>query len=60
MEERDAGTAVLLVSLEMQEVLSLADRIVVIFEGEIVAEFEGGRVDEQGLGMAMVGSGGPA
>ena len=57
VEERDAGTAVLLVSLEMQEVLSLADRIFVIFEGRIVAEFEGGTVDEQGLGMAMIGSG---
>ncbi|MCW2926542.1 MAG: heme transporter ATP-binding protein, partial [Thermoleophilia bacterium] len=57
VEERDAGTAVLLVSLEMQEVLSLADRIVVIFEGEIVAEFEGGRVGEQELGLAMIGSG---
>ena len=56
VEERDAGTAVLLVSLEMQEVLSLADRIVVIFEGEIVAEFEGGTVDERRLGLAMVGS----
>ena len=56
VEERDAGTAVLLVSLEMQEVLSLADRIVVIFEGEIVAEFVGGTVDEQRLGLAMVGS----
>ena len=56
VEERDAGTAVLLVSLEMQEVLSLADRIVVIFEGEIVAEYEGGTVDEQQLGLAMVGS----
>jgi simple sugar transport system ATP-binding protein len=59
VEERDAGTAVLLVSLEMQEVLSLADRIVVIFEGQIVAEFEGGQVDEQRLGMAMIGSGDP-
>jgi len=57
VEERDAGTAVLLVSLEMQEVLSLADRIVVIFEGEIVAEFEGGKVGEQELGLAMIGSG---
>jgi len=57
VEERDAGTAVLLVSLEMQEVLSLADRILVIFEGQIVAEFEGGTVDERTLGLAMVGSG---
>jgi len=42
---------------KMQEVLGLADRIVVIFEGQIVAEFEAGQVDEQGLGLAMVGSG---
>jgi ABC-type uncharacterized transport system ATPase subunit len=56
VEERDAGKAVLLVSLEMQEVLGLADRIVVIFEGQIVAEFEGGSVDEQTLGLAMVGT----
>lgn len=56
VEERDAGKAVLLVSLEMQEVLGLADRIVVIFEGAIVAEFEGGSVDEQTLGLAMVGT----
>ncbi|MBC7460287.1 MAG: ATP-binding cassette domain-containing protein, partial [Thermoleophilia bacterium] len=60
VEERDAGTAVLLVSLEMQEVLSLADRIIVIFEGQIVAEFEGGHVDEQTLGKAMIGSGASA
>jgi simple sugar transport system ATP-binding protein len=55
--ERDAGKAVLLVSLEMEEVLGLADRIVVIFEGEIVAEFDAGDVDEQRLGLAMVGTG---
>ena len=36
--ERDAGRAVLLVSLELEEVLSLADRILVIFEGRIVDE----------------------
>jgi simple sugar transport system ATP-binding protein len=56
VEERDAGKAVLLVSLEMQEVLGLADRIVVIFEGQIVAEFHAGEVDERRLGLAMVGS----
>lgn len=54
--ERDAGKAVLLVSLEMDEVLSLADRIVVIFEGEIVGEYLSGEVDENGLGLAMTGS----
>jgi simple sugar transport system ATP-binding protein len=59
VEERDAGKGVLLVSLEMEEVLGLADRIIVIFEGQIVAEFMPGEVDEQTLGLAMVGSGDP-
>ncbi len=56
VEERDAGKGVLLVSLEMEEVLGLADRIIVIFEGQIVAEFLAGEADEQTLGLAMVGS----
>ena len=53
---RDEGTAVLLVSLEMQEILNLADRILVMFDGEIVAEYAGGAVTEEALGLAMVGS----
>ncbi len=52
--ERDAGRAVLLVSLELDEVLSLADRILVIFEGEIVGEY-GPDVTEEELGIAMTG-----
>ena len=39
IEERDEGRAILLVSLELEEVLSLSDRILVIYEGEIVGEF---------------------
>ena len=39
VEERDEGRAVLLVSLELEEVLSLADRILVLYEGQIVAEY---------------------
>ena len=39
VEERDEGRAVLLVSLELEEILSLSDRILVIYEGEIVGEF---------------------
>ena len=39
VEERDEGRAVLLVSLELDEILSLSDRILVIYEGEIVGEF---------------------
>ena len=52
--ERDAGRAVLLVSLELDEVLSLSDRILVIFEGEIVGEY-GPDVTEEELGIAMTG-----
>src|SRR5436190_144076 len=54
IEARDAGEAVLLVSLELEEVLSLADRILVIYEGQIVAEY-GPDVTEEELGIAMTG-----
>jgi simple sugar transport system ATP-binding protein len=54
--ERDEGRAILLVSLELEEVLSLADRILVIFEGRIVAEFPAG-ADRDALGETMLGGG---
>jgi simple sugar transport system ATP-binding protein len=54
VEQRDAGKAVLLVSLELEEVLSLSDRILVLYEGEMVAEFPPD-VSEEEIGMAMVG-----
>jgi simple sugar transport system ATP-binding protein len=54
VEERDEGRAVLLVSLELDEILSLSDRILVMYEGEIVAEFEAG-VSEEACGIAMLG-----
>jgi general nucleoside transport system ATP-binding protein len=56
VEERDEGRAVLLISLEIDEILSLSDRILVIYEGQIVAEF-GPDVSEQQLGIAMTGAG---
>ena len=52
--ERDEGRAVLLVSLELDEVLSLADRILVIYEGEIVGEHSG-EVSEEQIGLEMLG-----
>jgi ABC-type uncharacterized transport system ATPase subunit len=54
VEARDGGEAVLLVSLELEEVLSLADRILVMYEGRIVAEY-GPDVTEEELGIAMTG-----
>jgi simple sugar transport system ATP-binding protein len=56
VEQRDAGKAVLLVSLELEEVISLADRILVIYEGRIVGEFDP-NVTEEELGIAMTGGG---
>jgi simple sugar transport system ATP-binding protein len=56
VEERDEGRGVLLVSLELEEVLSLSDRILVIYEGEIVGEFPPTATEEE-LGVAMAGGG---
>jgi simple sugar transport system ATP-binding protein len=54
IEERDEGRAILLVSLELEEILSLSDRILVLFEGEIVGEYPP-TVTEEELGIAMTG-----
>ena len=54
VEQRDAGKAVLLVSLELEEILSLSDRILVIYEGRIVGQY-GPDVSEERLGIAMTG-----
>jgi simple sugar transport system ATP-binding protein len=54
VEERDEGRAVLLVSLELDEILSLSDRILVIYEGRIVGEY-GPDVSDEELGIAMTG-----
>jgi general nucleoside transport system ATP-binding protein len=52
--ERDEGRAILLVSLELEEILSLSDRILVIYEGEIVGEHSG-EVSEDQIGFEMLG-----
>jgi simple sugar transport system ATP-binding protein len=55
LAERDSGKAVLLVSMELEEIMSLSDRILVVYEGRVVAEFEGGSVTEEELGYYMTG-----
>lgn len=50
---RDKGCAVLLISVELDEIMSLADRILVMFEGRIVGEVKGGEADEKLLGLMM-------
>ncbi|MHB8648707.1 MAG: ABC transporter ATP-binding protein [Gaiellaceae bacterium] len=54
VEERDEGRAILLVSLELDEILSLSDRIFVMYEGRFVGEFGPG-ASEHELGIAMIG-----
>ncbi len=56
IEERDEGRAILLVSFELDEILSLSDRIIVMYEGAIVGEY-GPDVSEEELGIAMTGGG---
>jgi general nucleoside transport system ATP-binding protein len=50
---RDQGSAVLLVSVELDEILALADRILVMFQGRIVGEVAGAAADERQLGLLM-------
>ncbi len=57
VECRDVGKAVLLVSLELEEVLSVSDRILVMYEGKIVGEFDPKTVSAEELGYAMAGAG---
>ena len=57
IEERDAGVGVLIVSTELDEILTLADRILVMYRGRIVAEFAAGKADVAEIGLAMAGAG---
>lgn len=56
LEQRNQGKGVLLFSLELDEILSVSDRIAVIFKGEIVDIVDAGKVTRQELGMMMLGS----
>jgi general nucleoside transport system ATP-binding protein len=56
VESRDEGRAILLISLEMEEIRSLSDRVLVIYEGEIVAELPPSSSEED-FGVAMTGGG---
>ena len=55
VKKRDSGAAVLLVSSELSEIMSLSDRIYVIYEGQIRGEFERNSMDDKRLGLLMVG-----
>ena len=56
IEARDAGKAILLLSLELDEIMALSDRIGVIYEGEIVGEVSPAEATEEKLGLMMAGA----
>ena len=56
VKQRDAGKAVLLISLELDEVMNVSDRILVIYEGEIVASLDPKTTTEKELGLYMAGA----
>lgn len=55
VEQRNKGKAVLLVSFELDEIMSLSDEIAVIYNGQIVARLDAGKADENELGLLMAG-----
>jgi simple sugar transport system ATP-binding protein len=55
VELRDRGAAILLVSAELEEVLSLSDRILVMYQGRIVGEVDPQKVDQEEIGLMMTG-----
>nr|WP_283809163.1 ABC transporter ATP-binding protein [Tumebacillus amylolyticus] len=57
VEQRDAGKAVLLISLELDEILNVSDRIAVIYEGQIVGIVQPEETDHDQLGLLMAGGG---
>ena len=56
VKQRDKGKAILLVSLELEEVLNVSDRVLVIYEGEIVADLDPKKVTMEELGLYMSGA----
>ena len=56
IQSRDSGAGVLLVSLELDEVMNLSDRILVMYEGEIVGELDPKKTTVQELGLYMSGA----
>ncbi len=55
LARREQGNGVLLISSELSEIMTLSDRIYVLFEGQIAGEFRRGAVDEKTLGLMMLG-----
>lgn len=56
LQQRDEGAGVLLISEDLDEILALADRIAVIYEGRILGEMQAGQVNIEQIGLMMAGS----
>ncbi len=56
IEARNAGSAILLISFELDEILALADRVLVMYRGSIVAQLDGARIDRGRIGELMAGA----
>jgi simple sugar transport system ATP-binding protein len=56
VRQRDEGKAVLLISLELDEVMDVPDRILVMYEGELVGEFDPKEITVEELGLYMAGA----
>jgi len=55
VKHRDSGHSILLISFELDEIMNVSDRICVLYDGKIVAEFQQGEVDENLIGLLMAG-----
>lgn len=53
---RDKGAAILLISADLEEIMTLSDRIAVLFKGEIIGHFIADTIDEKELGLYMLGA----
>ena len=56
IEARNAGVAVFLISFELDEVLALSDRVIVMYRGAVVGTFERGALDRARIGSLMAGA----
>lgn len=56
IDQRDEGKGVLLMSFELDEIMNLSDRIIVMFDGEVVADIPASETNEQELGLMMAGT----
>jgi simple sugar transport system ATP-binding protein len=55
LEQRKRGCAILLISYDLDEIISLSDRILAIYNGEIISEYCGDDVNSSVIGLAMTG-----